>query len=356
VFTITGSEHVTTAAGGPVDVLGNGDGPRPSLERFLRETEFARLEWWPQRGAERMLTWQAKRMPTPPGFVPHPYKRFQGNPEVSEQAIAVLFTILGNLDHLSRAKGKLEGNFDELRQVLDAMPLGGVLAGAIEGGVDAVITVLQPFAGLIRDKLPDFYPKLLGAFIKLDEHGPQEFTDFGWSGLPMDNQTSDTLVPTEFTEAWVPLGRTQEVVRLLDAHFREPHDDGESYRRTGTYAWELYSAMPTAFWLSPAYSSGDDEWRGGVLRIDPYWFAENAADPALAFYPGLWDLLRENDIPFRLHWGKFQPVYARGDRHWVDFFRSQYPRWDDFLALRAERDPGNVFLTDYWRDRFGLWD
>ena len=40
---------------------------------------------------------------------------------------------------------------------------------------------------------------------------------------------------------------------------------------------------------------------------------------------------------------------------WVDFFRAQYPRWDDFLRLRAERDPNNIFLTDYWRDRFGLW-
>jgi D-arabinono-1,4-lactone oxidase len=93
-----------------------------------------------------------------------------------------------------------------------------------------------------------------------------------------------------------------------------------------------------------------------VLRIDPYWFGGNAADPTADFYPRLWNLLRDGGVPFRLHWGKFQPVYARGDRHWVDFFRSQYPRWDDFLALRAERDPDGVFLTDYWRDRFGLWD
>jgi hypothetical protein len=356
LFAISGSEHVTTVDGGPVDLLGDGADGRPSLERFLGEAEFARLEWWPQRGAERILTWQAMRMETPPGFVPKPYKRFQGDPEVSEQAIAVLFTILGNLDDLSQARSKLEDNWDELKRVLAAMPLGGLAAGAIEGGVDGVITVLQPFAGLIREKLPEFYPELLKAFIKLDEHGPQEFTDWGWSGLPMDNQASDTLLPTEFTEAWVPLGRTREVVRLMDAHFREPHDDDEAYRRTGTYAWELYSAMPADFWLSPAYSSGGDEWKDGALRVDPYWFADNAADPADEFFPGLWNVLRDNDIPFRLHWGKFQPIYERGDRHWVDFFRAQYPRWDDFLALRAERDPGDVFLTDYWRDRFGLWD
>jgi D-arabinono-1,4-lactone oxidase len=354
LFTISGSEHVSTVAGGPVDLLGDGDGQRPSLERFLREAEFARLEWWPQHGADRLLTWQAQRMPTPDGFVPHPYRRFQGgDPEVSEQAIAVLFTILGNLDDLSRAREKLAGNRDALRVVLARLPLGDVAADAIEGGVDAVIAVLEPFAGLIRDKLPEFFPELVQAFVGV---GRQEFTDWGWSGLPMDNQADDVLLPTEFTEAWVPLGRTQEVVRLMDRHFAEPRNAGEAYRRTGTYAWELYSAMPASFWLSPAYSSGADEWAEGALRVDPYWFTGNSADPAIAFFPGLWTLLRDHGVPFRLHWGKFQPVYRRGDRDWVDFFRAQYPRWDDFLALRAERDPGDVFLTDYWRDRFGLWD
>jgi len=66
--------------------------------------------------------------------------------------------------------------------------------------------------------------------------------------------------------------------------------------------------------------------------------------------------VQRDALPFRLHWGKFQPVYEQGDRSWVEFFRAQYPRWDDFLRLRAERDPNNIFLTDYWRDRFGLWD
>jgi hypothetical protein len=356
LFAIAGSEHATTVDGGPVDLLGDGGGGRPSLEQFLREAEFARLEWWPQRGAERVLTWQARRMDAPARFEPRPYRRFSGDPETTQQAIAVLFAILGNLDDLSQVRQTLGDNFSQLRRVLGPMPLGGLAAEAIEGGVDAVIGLLAPLADLIRDAVPDFYPVLLDAFVELDQDGPQEFTDWGWSGLPMDNQASDTLLPTEFTEAWVPIGRTREAVRLLDAYYREPRDAREAYRRTGTYAWELYSAMPAPFWLSPAYSSGDDVWKDGALRIDPYWSAHNAADPAEDFFPGLWNLLRDNGVPFRLHWGKFQPVYARGDRHWVDFFRSQYPRWDDFLALRAERDPDDVFLTDYWRDRFGLWD
>jgi D-arabinono-1,4-lactone oxidase len=107
--------------------------------------------------------------------------------------------------------------------------------------------------------------------------------------------------------------------------------------------------------MSPSYSTGEDEWKDGAFRIDPYWFAANPGDPAKTFYPQFWRLLRDHGIPFRLHWGKFQPAYGQDDRSWIDFFRAQYPRWDDFLRLRAARDPNNIFLTTYWRDRFGLW-
>jgi hypothetical protein len=366
LFAIDGQEFVTTVGGGPVDLFGEGSNGRLPLEQFLRRTDFARLEWWPQRGADRLLTWQATRVPVPPDFKPRPYKRFEGGPEESEQMIAILFTILGNLDDLSKAKGKLEDNFDRLETVLQALPAARELGAAgrifarflshtIEFGVDAGITMLEPFAWLLADTVPDFYPRLLEAFIPLDKGEPQHFQDYGWSGLPMDNQADDELLPTEFTEAWVPMPRTRDVINLLNAYFTEPRDEDDAYKRTGTYAWELYSAMPSPFWLSPAHSDGADEWKDGALRIDPYWFADNAANPAETLFAGLWRLLRDNGVPFRLHWGKFQPIYARGDRDWVDFFRSQYPRWDDFLALRAERDPNNIFLTDYWRDRFGLW-
>jgi hypothetical protein len=145
-------------------------------------------------------------------------------------------------------------------------------------------------------------------------------------------------------------------VGLLHDYFTAPPSDHESYRRTGLSAWELYAAKPNAFWLNPSYSDGVDEWAGGALRIDAYWFAGNADDPATTLYAGLWSLLAENAIPTRLHWGKFHPPVTPGDRTWVDRLAAQYPHWDDFLALRARRDPNNIFLTSYWRDRLGLWD
>jgi FAD/FMN-containing dehydrogenase len=370
LFVIDGSESVTTLEDCPVDVFGAGSSDRPSLEQFLRHTDFTRLEWWPQRGAERIVTWQAKRVPTPAGFEPKPFKRFAGSPEAAQQLVSVVFTILGNLDDLSRAKALLEDNWDELEVALEATPLlrglGGAgrilaefLSKAADVGIDVAIGVLELAEHPLRRALPDIAAKLVAAFIPLDSQNggrPQRFIDWGWRSLPMDNGVDDTLLRTEFTETWIPLGRTREIMELLNRYFTEPRDDHEALDRTGTYAWEFYGAMPSPFWLSAAHTAGDDEWKDGVFRLDPYWFADNAEHPATTFYPRLWTLLRDHDIPFRLHWGKHQPAYEPGDRSWVDYFRAQYPRWDDFLRLRAERDPNNIFLTDYWRDRFGLWD
>lgn len=372
-FDVEGTEATDTIVSCPVDVFGDGADGRPSLAQFLREAEFARLEWWPQRGVDRIVTWQARHRPADPGFTPVPYKRFGDDPETTQHLIGVLYTIIGNLDDLSAARGKLDDSFDELEAVMGKLGeedlglvgevLGKALSAALEFGTDAAITVLEPMSSLIKRELPDVFPRLLSIFVELDadkdgpERGePQRFSDWSWRGLPMDNGVSDVLVPAEFTEAWVPLSRSAEVMRLLRDYFAAPSNDGEVLQRTGTFSWEFYAAKPEQFWLNASHSDGEDEWREGVLRVDPYWFVDNAADPAETMFAGLWSLLREAGIPFRLHWGKFQPNYREGDRDWVDFFRSQYPRWDDFLALRAERDPNNIFLTDYWRSRFGLWD
>ncbi|MFL5899567.1 MAG: hypothetical protein ACJ76D_14125 [Solirubrobacterales bacterium] len=372
-FDIEGEETITTVETCPADLFGEGTPERPALERLLRGTDYIRLVWWPQRGADRVVTWRAHRIDPEPGFEPKPYSQFGDDPEVEQYLFSLLFTVLGNLDDLSQARDRLEDDFDLLKQGLELLGekdlgsvgrvLGGVLAALAEGGVDLAVTMLEPVAPLIKRELPDFLPRLIAGFNELDadkegaESGkPQYFRDFGWRGLPMDNQASDVLMPTEFTEPWVPLPRAGEVMRLLRDYFGEPRDDSDALRRTGTFAWELYAAGPERFWLNAAHSDGEDEWREGAFRVDPYWFAENAADPTETMFSGLWSLLRDAEIPFRLHWGKFQPRYPPGDRGWVDFFRRQYPRWGDFLRLRAELDPNNIFLTDYWRERFGLWD
>ncbi|HEY2180601.1 MAG TPA: hypothetical protein VGH09_02910 [Solirubrobacteraceae bacterium] len=373
-FNISGQEAITSIEDCAIDLFGPGTSERPSLEQFLRDAEYARLEWWPQRGAERVSVWQAQRLRPQVAFRPTPYEEFAGDPNADEILASLLYTILGNLEDLSHARPQIERIFDRMEQLLQQVQFlkklgrcGEALAKFVsvgaEHGIEAALLVLRPFAGLIESEIPALFPKLLAKFVELDseKHGeeknqPQSFRDYAWHGLPMDNAADDVLLRTAFTEMWLPLPRTQAVMQLLDSYFTEPTDDHEAYRRTGLYAWELYAAKPTSFWMSASYTTGRDEWRDGAFRIDPYWFAANPGDPAQVFYPQFWELLREHDIPFRLHWGKYQPVYEPGDRRWVDFFKAQYPRWDDFQALRAERDASDTFLTSYWRDRFGLWE
>jgi len=365
-FNIVGTEAITTYADCEVDLFGEGDASRPGLATFLKEEPYTRLEWWPQRGAERVVLWKADPVPPEPGFTPKPYEQFGSNPELTELAFSFILTVIGNLDDLSRVHELLQPDLAQLEEAVETVlkpKLGPVLgellakfAAALAGGAfDVGLAVAKLLAPELRRHLPKIFADVLGAAIPLDgTKGPQHFQDYAWHGLPMDNQANDVLVPTEFTEAWLPVQYSGRAMRLLRDWFDAAPDAHEALKRTGTYAWELYGAMHTPLWLACSHTDGADEWKDGVLRIDLYWFANNPGDPAETFYPPFWKLLRDNGIPFRLHWGKFQPVYAAGDRGWVDFFRGQYPKWDDFLALRAERDPNNIFLTSYWRERFGL--
>lgn len=271
---------------------------------------------------------------------------------------SALGSLVGDLSQKLESISSGEGVLDSLKTALLDL-----LQKILVTDVDTTIGVIAFLAPAIKLLLPDIFPKVLDIFVATDstKNGmskgePQAFRDYGWSGLPMDNQADDVLMATEFTEIWLPLGRATDAMNLLKSYFAKPAlDPWARLAKTGTYGWEFYAADATTFWMSPSYSNGTDEWKDGVFRIDPFWFEDNAGNPAEVFYPPLWNLLRDNGIPFRLHWGKFQPVIPTGDPEgWVAFFKSQYQQWDQFLTIRAEKDPNNIFLTEYWRSRFGL--
>lgn len=159
---------------------------------------------------------------------------------------------------------------------------------------------------------------------------PKRFHDRWDRNLPMDTHVDDFFLPTEFTELWFPIEHTAEVMRRLFELYRDPDV-------AGTYACELYATRRTESWLSPAY--GQD-----VFRVDVFWFRGNRGDPVLDYFPKFWDALGE--LEFRAHWGKYLP--PPGSKAGQSVGR-RYPRWEDFLTLREECDPGEVFLTRYWR-------
>jgi D-arabinono-1,4-lactone oxidase len=370
-FTISGQEAISVPARAVVDIFGDGGYGRPSLEAFLRGAEYARVEWWPQRGAERLLIWQAQRARPEPGFLPVRYEQFSAWPPFAEPLIALLYSLFGNLQDLDHARQVLRSHSQHLDRVLAQLSAAGRLnargralargLGSLLRGVAGAVPALRPLAPTLERAIPRLFPVMLDRVLPVDAHKrgmhhrePQSFQDWSWHGLPMDNQASDVLLGTEFTELWTPLGRAGEVVRLVRAHFSAPSSAREAYRRTGLYAYELYAAPPHSGWLHPGHTNGDDEWRDGAFRLDVYWYSGNVEDPHEHFFPQFWWLLRDHDIPFRLHWGKHHPRVLPGDRTWSDHLASMYPRWSDWLALRARWDPEEVFLTRYWRDRLGL--
>jgi hypothetical protein len=189
--------------------------------------------------------------------------------------------------------------------------------------------------GLTRALLKPILAPFLKIFVRLDgKNGPQRFWNIWWRTLPMDNEASDTLLPTQFTEMWIPVSRSAEVMAKLRDHFRRG-----GFAATGPYACEVYATRPSRFWLSPAYEAD-------VIKVDMFWYGHNKGDPSQTFYPQFWELLR--GFRYRLHWGKHLPDDS------AQYLRPLCPRWDDFMQVRAELDPDQVFVTAYWRKHLGI--
>ena len=198
--------------------------------------------------------------------------------------------------------------------------------------------------------VPEHIDTLLAPFVSTGKDGApvtQEFCDRGFMGLPLDNQMDDLLMPTWFTELWVPFtpgdGRLQETIARLRRCFDADGTAQGAYAATGAFAFELYVAKADhTFFLSPATGSH-------AFRVDVFWFGNNQANPVTDFYPRFWKALEP--LGYRLHWGKFLPPpdAARPDR-----LTARYPNWERWKAVRARVDPSGLFLTRYWREHLGL--
>ena len=382
-FCIDGQEAITTIEDCAIDLFGPGAGSRPSLEQFMRETPYSRLMWWPQKDVTKVAVWEARRMVDCPtefqpyqemGYGPIDWDSLPDDLKVvlpakiigsviasreAQHAIkAFIMELPADLQELAETllADVFRGNIDKLKEAE-----GDLLSDLLQIIVDAYFTFLgnRNAGGIAQKMFNDIFggeaefenkwsPLLMNYLFLVadkDKAGPtrgrpQPFWDVGYQGLPMDYRISDQLMPTVFTELWIPIEKTQAVMNALKTFYE---GDGGSYERTGTYACEIYGTKKSPFWMSPAY--GQD-----VVRIDIFWFGRNAEAPDQKFYPQFWNLLKGFD--FRPHWGKYLPP---GDGpQGVAYLRKNYPRWDDFMKLRAQYDPRQIFVTDYWRSHLGI--
>eukprot|EP00456_Euglypha_rotunda_P018716 TRINITY_DN16740_c0_g1_i2.p1 TRINITY_DN16740_c0_g1~~TRINITY_DN16740_c0_g1_i2.p1 ORF type:complete len:146 (+),score=10.42 TRINITY_DN16740_c0_g1_i2:126-563(+) len=131
------------------------------------------------------------------------------------------------------------------------------------------------------------------------------------------------------------------VLKLLNDYFVK-----ESWKGTGIFSYELYGAKKADAWLSPSY--GED-----AFRVDIFWYARAAntfVTQPVAFYSQFWELLYENNITFRPHWGKYLDLTDNG----ALAREAAYPKMRQWKEMRARRDPQNIFLSPYWRQALGI--
>jgi D-arabinono-1,4-lactone oxidase len=319
-YDVIGTERITGEDEASFSLYDEG----PSgLEQHLRRTEYARLMWWPQAGVRRAVSWEARRMQpddyvgrgVPGALTPKPYSALAadlGSPRLtaladraSQHAAGAFFDLLAQSKRVSRS-------------LAERVPLAARGAQAVRSAF-----ARRVLPGVIRGFVP--------------AGSAQEFWGSYARVLPMDNGMSERAIPTEFTELWLPLDRTAEILRALRAHY-----EARGYDATGPFLCEIYAAKSTTAWMHPGY--GRDS-----LRIDLFWFGRNHEDPVDGWFKQFWELLQPFD--YRLHWGKHLP---RDPRLGYQHLRRVTPRWDEFLAARERLDPKRVFLTPYWASALGV--
>lgn len=314
-FNIQGTEAVSTVA----DCLKNcnvdlfGSGPQ-SLQNFFQHTEYTRLIWWPQEKVQKIVVWQARQIQLEKGFTPKPYREV---PHVLGSGVPAELLADAMYSGISEWPGWFEHIFGNSKIVKSASSF------------------------ISKEFYPHILPLLLHFFVTPDKKGPQQFHDYWWSGLCMDNQMSDKLMPVMFTELWIPVNQTQEVMNALLSFYG---DQGQNHENTGFFCIEIYGAKASDFWMSPSYKTD-------VIRLDVFWFANSDKDPVTTLFQRYWDTFAR--FNFRCHWGKYLPKTVNGQSGSA-YISSQYPNWSKWTALRSSFDPRNVFVNPYWTSQLGL--
>jgi hypothetical protein len=336
-YSIEGKETITTIANCAVDLTGNGVTGKTSMRQFLLTTPYTRIFWYPQPTVSKATVWQAQQIPyTDQGLKPYQeLPKILGSFIPAELAADLVYTGIGQWPNWLK----------ELMGTNNSIQIG------------PFTLTYDEICNFVNDNFySSILPLLLSVFVPPDKYVdgapvPQLFKDIWYSGLPMDNNVSDKLFPCEFTELWVPFDANSSedtvaiALQAMNKVFATMYPDNHSGPiPAGAFNTELYAAKPSKFWMSP--SNGTQN----VFRIDVLWFGNNAGSPADSFYPLFWEALAPYN--FRCHWGKYLPAPDSGQG--VAYLKQQYPMWDQFLQLRAEYDPLQVFVSDYWRSHLGI--
>lgn len=110
-------------------------------------------------------------------------------------------------------------------------------------------------------------------------------------------------------------------------------------------------ALPDFLLMQVRFIKGDDN------HLSPqYGMAEGSCavtltiygkkDVVAAYFDAVYDATRE--LKGRIHWGK----HFSGATH--TSFQEWYPRYAEFVALREQYDPKDIFVNDFIEEKFGI--
>ena len=273
-------------------MLGPNNEGQSKLKESLEKHEYMRVNWFPQKEVMRVQEW------------------------VGRQSFAVG----------------------------DVVPYNSILSNIFAAGMAAIALAICNCI-LQKPEPTEFDYDVIGFWLRLFvplNKKPVTFRDIWYETLPMDNEAhTDSIIRVDFTEIWIPLDQCQTVMDKLQELFK-------NQKAANNFATEIYGAKKSPFWLSMSYEQD-------MVRVDPYWWACNKGDPR-EFFSYFWDVLL--DIPgTRLHWGKYLPLpdqQCGSTKFNPDYLKNVYPKMNDWLKLRQEMDPDQVFVTEYWRGILGI--
>jgi D-arabinono-1,4-lactone oxidase len=261
-----------------------------SFKRALIKEEYAHWIWFPQRKINRVLEYTGKRVPTSTKIIP--YSHVIQDKHLTYAAAVTLWLI--NL--VSSSKIEL-----------------------LKSAANQLLVAVNPIA-------------------------VARTIDHWFISLPNDDQILiDHVMRVQFTEVWLDVQKTDEVMEALETLFESDPD------AAGNFGVEMYGAKSSPFWLSAAYNID-------VIRVDPYFWEYNPTGNLESFFDKYWAVLMPISTA-RLHPGKHMPKV--GTRYkdveiGPKYMNHAFPRFQDWMQMRKIYDPEQIFVTNYWRKHLGI--
>ena len=216
-FDVEGTERVAGAA------------ELDRVEPLLRDNEYARAYWWPQRGVDKLSVWTARAITGPPAPKPRPYRLL---PEIAGSTTPA--------------------------QAVAGMAIGAACrSGRWNRGLAALYNAFLP------------------------DGDSQEFRDAWWRVLPQDDELDERFFDSTWCELWLPAEATGDAIARLREHYRTG-----GLAATGAYTLEIYGAPPSRFWLSPGYGRES-------TRLNICWHQRTKGDPRETYFPQFWSLFAD---------------------------------------------------------------